>query len=114
MDWNIGACPSSISQVPQTIWKYNALFHLASEHSTGTIPPTITGQLLVDTFISKKEEKALKIEAEITYLYKKEYNIPDTDDLLEMRGKRRRSDTVSTISSDKPDSKRFKVDTINE
>ena len=44
-------CPSSISQVPHTIWKYNALFHLA-EHSTGTTPPTITGQLLVDIFIS--------------------------------------------------------------
>jgi hypothetical protein len=38
----------------------------------------------VDIFISKEEEKALKIEAEITDLYRKEYNIPDTDGLLEM------------------------------
>jgi hypothetical protein len=71
----------------------------------------------VDIFISKEEEMALKIEAEITYLYKKEYNIPDTDDLLEMIeewGKRKRSDTVFTVSSDKPGSKRSKVDTINE
>jgi len=110
-------CPSSISQVPQTIWKYNALFHLASEHSTGTTPPTITGQLLVDMFISKEEEKALKIEEEITDLYRKEYNIPDTDGLLEMKEeweKRKRSESVSTVSSDKPGSKRPKVDTIDE
>ena len=78
-------CPSSISQVPQTFWKYNALFLLASEHSTGTTPPTIPGQLLVDIFVSKEEEQALKIEEEVIDLYRKEYNIPDTDGLLEMR-----------------------------
>src|ERR1700691_708068 len=39
---------------PQTIWKYNALFHLASEYSTGTTPPIITGQLLVDILVPKK------------------------------------------------------------
>ena len=91
------------------------MFHLASEHSTGTTLPTITGQLLVDIFISKEEEKALKFEEEITDLYRKEYNIPDT--LLEMREeweKRKRSDTVSTVSSDKPGFKGSKVDTINE
>jgi len=63
------------------------LFHLVSEHSTGTTPPTITGQLPVDIFVSKEEEKALKIKEEVTYLYGKEYNIPDTDGLLEIRGK---------------------------
>src|ERR1700683_2354296 len=86
-------CPSSVFQVPQTIWKYNALFHLACEHSTGTTPPTITGQLLVDIFVSKEEEKALKIK-EVTDLYRTKYNIPDTDGLLEMREeweKRKRS-----------------------
>src|SRR6267154_4062642 len=72
---------SSISQVPQTIWKYNVLFHLASEHSTGTTPPKITGQLLVNMFVSKEEEKALKIEEEDTDWYRKEHNIPDTDGL---------------------------------
>ena len=77
-------CPSSIFRVPQTIWKYKALFHLASEHSTGTTPPPITRQLLVDIFVSKEEEKALKIE-DVTDLYRKDHNIPDTDGLLEMR-----------------------------
>ena len=93
--------PSSISQVPQTIWKYNALPHLISQHSTGTTPPAITGQLLLDIFISKDEEKA-------TEDYRKEHNMPDTEGLLEMRldwEKRKRSDTVSTVSLDKPLSK---------
>jgi hypothetical protein len=110
-------CPSSVSRVPQTIWKYNALFHLASEHSTGTTPPTIPGQLLVDIFVSKEEEKALKIEEDTTELYRMDHNIPDTDGLLEMREeweKRKRSDTISTVSSDKHGSKRSKVDTIEE
>ena len=104
-------------QVPQTIWKYNALFHLASEHSTGTTPPLITGQLLVDIFVSKEEEKVLKIGEEVTDLYRMDHNIPDTDGLSEMReewAKRKRSDTISTVSSDKPSSKKSKVDTIQE
>ena len=49
--------------------------------------------------------------------YRKEHNIPDTDGLLEMREeweKRKRSDTISTVSSDKHGSKRPKVDTIKE
>jgi len=98
-------------------FQYNALFQLASEHSTGTTPPTIPGQLLVDMFVSKEEENALKIEEEVTDLYRKDHGIPDTDGLLEMREeweKRKRSDTISTVSSNKSGSKRSKVDTIEE
>jgi hypothetical protein len=43
---------------PQTIWKYNALYHL---HSNGGILPEIPGELLVKMFIHKKEEQALGI-----------------------------------------------------
>ena len=42
-------------------------------------------------------------------MYRKEYNIPDTDGVLEMREeweKRKRSDTISRVSSDKHGSKR--------
>jgi hypothetical protein len=39
----------------------------------------------VDIFVSKEEEKALRIDAEVTDLYRREYNIPDTGGLLEMR-----------------------------
>ena len=70
----------------------------------------------MDIFVSKEEEKALKIEEEVTDLYRMDHNIPDTDGLLEMREeweKRKRSDTISTVS-DKPGSKKSKVDTIQE
>jgi len=36
-------------------------YHLISEHSSGSTPPSIPGQLLVHIFISKEEEKALGI-----------------------------------------------------
>jgi hypothetical protein len=70
----------------------------------------------VDIFVSKEEEKALKIEEDATDLYRNDHNIPDTDG-LEMRAeweKRKRSDTISTVSSDKHGSKRSKVDTIEK
>ena len=57
---------------PTNNLEYNALFHPASEHSTGTTLPTIPEQLLVDIFISK-EENVLKIE-EVTDLYTKDHN----------------------------------------
>ena len=67
----------------------------------------------MDIFVSKEEEKALKFEEEVTDLYRMDHNIPDTDGLLEMREeweKRKRSDTIYTVSSDKPGSKKSKVD----
>ena len=49
-------------QASQTIWKYNALFHLrTSEHATGSTPPQIPRQLLADIHIRKEEEKAFNI-----------------------------------------------------
>ena|ERR1700722_18371238 len=92
--------------VPSSKWAFHWY------HST-----PIIGQLLVDIFVSKEEEKALKIEEKVTDLYRMDHNIPDTDGLLEMREeweKRKRSDTITTVSSDKPGSKKSKVDTIQE
>ena len=31
-------CPTSVSKAPQTIWKYNALFHLINEHAHFRLP----------------------------------------------------------------------------
>jgi len=61
-------CPSStsVSKAPQTIWKYNALFHLTSEHATDSTPPKIPRQLLAYMHIRKEEEKALNIKEEAT------------------------------------------------
>jgi hypothetical protein len=59
-------CSPAISGNPQTIWKYNSVYHLISEHSNGNIPPAIPGQLLVQIFISKGAEKALGIQERVT------------------------------------------------
>ena len=49
----------------------------------------------MDIFVSKEEEKAVKIEEDVTDLYRKDHNIPDTDGLLKMRedGKKERYQT---------------------
>jgi hypothetical protein len=62
-------CPTAVFGDPPTIWKYNALYHLISEHSSGSTPPSIPGQLLVQMFITK-EERALGI---------RQNNIPGSD-----------------------------------
>ena len=59
-------CPLSFSGNPQTIWKYNALYHLISEHSSNGIIPEIPGELLVKMFIHKAEEEALGINQKAT------------------------------------------------
>jgi hypothetical protein len=46
-------CPTVVSGNTSTIWKYNALYHLISEDSSGSTPPSIPGQLLVQMFITK-------------------------------------------------------------
>ena len=57
-------CPTSVSGNQQTIWKYNALYHLITEHSnSGEIP----GELLVKMFIHKNKEQALGIGEEYTH-----------------------------------------------
>ena len=104
-------CPTSASKAPQTIWKYNALFHLLSGHATGFTPPKIPRQLLADMHSTKEEEKALKITEEVTDTWREEHNIPGTERLLEMMQaedmlKRGRSDTVSTAFSESHDQKR--------
>ena len=46
--------PTAVSGNPPTIWQYNPLYHLTSEHSSGSTPPSIPGQLLVQMFITKR------------------------------------------------------------
>src|SRR6202050_569783 len=59
-------CPPSFSGNPQTIWKYNALYHLISEHSNNGIIPEIPGELLVKMFIHRAEEEVLGIDQNAT------------------------------------------------
>lgn len=111
-------CPTSVSGQPQTIWKYNAMYHLIHEHSIGDTSP-IPGQFLVQIFITKEEERALGIQEQITTKWRRQNNIPDSDGFeAYLQGpqvdKRNRSDTVSTANSDKHDDKRNKLGDIEE
>ena len=106
-------CPTAVSGDPPTIWKYNALYHLISEHSSGSTPPSIPGQLLVQMFITKEEENALGISEHITVDWRRKNNIPDSDG-VELGQTRKRSDTVSTANSDSHDQKRNRLEEIQE
>ena len=106
-------CPTAVSGDPPTIWKYNALYHLISEHSSGSTPPSIPGQLLVQMFITKEEEKALGIAERTTVDWRKQNNIPDSDG-VELGQTRKRSDTMSTAHSDSHHQKRNRLEGISE
>jgi hypothetical protein len=69
--------PPTVSKSPQTIWKYNALFHLTSEHVIDSTPPEIPRQLLADMHITR-ERKGLKEAADFWH------DIPGTESVLEM------------------------------
>jgi len=100
--------PLSFSGNPQTIWKYNALYHLISEHSSNGIIPEIPGELLVKMFIHKEEEEALGIDKKAAERYRRDNKIPDSDGfaMIMLRDKRGRSETMSTNLSDKHDTNR--------
>ena len=66
-----------------------------SEYSSGSTPPTIPGQLLVQMFITKEEEKALVISEYNSVGWRRQNNITDSDG-LELGWTRKRSDTIST------------------
>ena len=96
----------------KSIWKYNALYHLITEHSNDDMVPKIPGELLVNFFMHKKEENALGVREDSTKKWRKENNIPDSDGLalmMEDQQKRGISDTVSTTLSDSHDKKRAKL-----
>ena len=109
MHWDIGA------------WPWNCLgeicccfmYHLIHEHFIGDTSPHIPGQLLVQIFITKGEERALGIQEQVTASWRRQNNIPDSDSFdTYLQGpqvdKRNRSDTVSTANSDRHD-KRHKL-----
>jgi hypothetical protein len=108
-------CLTAVSGDPPTMWKYNALYHLISEHSSGCTPPSIPGQLLVQIFINKEEERALGIPEHNTIDWRRQNNIPDSDGIeLKLGETRKRSDTVPTTHSNSQDQKRNRLQEIQE
>lgn len=73
-------CPDTVSGSSRTIWKYNAVFHLASEHSeTGALPIDLPAQLMVEMFISKQEEGLMDIGREMTEDYRNAHGLWDSE-----------------------------------
>ncbi|THH18190.1 hypothetical protein EUX98_g8999 [Antrodiella citrinella] len=78
-------CKHTQSGRRRTIWKFNALYHVTSEHPTDDENfPIIGKQLLVDMFISSDEERALGIGKERTAKYRMENRLLDSDDYREI------------------------------
>lgn len=75
-------CAPLPDSTPRTIWKYNALFHLLSEHpgedgAMRAVPP----KFMVDMHVSRAEERAMKVEDEMTEVWRGEYDVPGSDDV---------------------------------
>lgn len=73
-------CPAATSGVPKTIWKYNVVHHLLTDHELddGTLAP-IPGRLLMDMYITKKEETEMGIQERDARRYRQAHCIPDSD-----------------------------------
>ncbi|KAI0066999.1 hypothetical protein BV25DRAFT_1897244 [Artomyces pyxidatus] len=98
-------CPVSMSGQPRTIWKYNAVYHLSTEHAPGDGDenlPKFPVEFLVDTFISSKEAELMRVEAAVTRQWRKDNRLADSDDMPEMRDALKRERAASAIASDRP------------
>ena len=82
------------------------IYHLISKHSPdgifnpeSTILPKIPGAMMVNMFISQKEEGFLKIGEAATLDYRQTYTLPDSDGIEEIKEdmKRERAPTVSVV-----------------
>jgi hypothetical protein len=68
-------CPPSVSREPQTIWKYNAIGWKVQNI------PIIPGDLMMDMFVTRQEEKWMKINPSATTTFRREHDIPSSDGL---------------------------------
>ncbi|KAF8227695.1 hypothetical protein L208DRAFT_1295328 [Tricholoma matsutake] len=80
-------CPTSLSGQPRTIWKYNAMYHFATEHQPADKEgvPEIPPSFLVESFLTSFEEKLMGVQQEITLSWREDNNIPDTDGIEEIK-----------------------------
>jgi hypothetical protein len=112
-------CPPAVSGDARTIWKYNAAYHVLSEHSDADLIATAP-KFIVEMFIRKEEELKMGIDERQTVLWRDLHRIPDSDaiDVLILEAekdsekeqqKRARGNTASTVRSDaQPQPKKLK------
>ena len=71
----------------KTIWKYNATHPLAGDHSSlerEGFPQEFTA-FITQTFITREGEDLMGIPEHVTYKYRADNDIPNTDTMLEMK-----------------------------
>ncbi|KAF5335086.1 hypothetical protein D9611_010872 [Ephemerocybe angulata] len=89
------------SKVIPTIWKYNLRHHLTHHHlqQDGSIAP-IPPDMIVSSYITRDEEKAIGIELEKTMSFRENVGMPGSDDkqAIEEDLKRNRSDSTAQTS----------------
>ena len=95
--------PLKVSGEMRTIWKYNTIYHLLSEHSQDItmtqILPIIPGQMVVDMFVSSSEEALMKVPLAATKAHREEYRLQNSDGIEEIKEvlKRERAETVTLV-----------------
>ncbi|KAF8884807.1 hypothetical protein BD779DRAFT_1442856, partial [Infundibulicybe gibba] len=91
-------CPVSSTGQPPTFWKYNGLYHLAAEHPEENNLPEIPPLLLVEIFITSREERLMGIDQESTSEWRDDNKVPDTDEVEETRADLKRERAESAVS----------------
>jgi hypothetical protein len=81
-----------ISGEPQMIWKYNAIYHLLSEHPfngifdpDSTVSPKLPRVMAVNMFISQKEESLLKVAGAATLKKQETYQLSGSNNVEEIK-----------------------------
>jgi hypothetical protein len=78
----IPGCPSTVSRVPRTIWRYNAVYHFITIHpDKDGNPPRVPLQMVVASFIRRLEESLMNVDAALTSQYREDHDIPESDGL---------------------------------
>ncbi|KAF9457045.1 hypothetical protein BDZ94DRAFT_1228616 [Collybia nuda] len=98
-------CPPSLTGQPKSFWKYNALYHLASHHLTPEgLFPTVPPQLLVEIYITSKEEASVGICQSKTDEFRDFWDIPDTDgfEIIQENERNKRGRLDSTLVVQRP------------
>ena len=84
-------CPPNSSGQVKTFWKYNVMYHFVMEHAEINELPPIPPSFQVETFITSQEESLMGVKKEVTSNWRKQYDIPGTDGLEEMKRERAES-----------------------
>lgn len=118
----LSGCRNATSGIPRTIWKYNSIYHLVSEHSRdNATAPQIPPQMMIAMFIRKSEERSLGVHEEATRQFRRSNDIPSSDGFemnnddadvvsenseLQEKSLRRQRDRAETVTPSSPSKKR--------